>query len=111
MEAVCDRFDEDAFVALLAKLVGEAAHLQNGLAVAPVEDRAGRHVLDALQPHSLEAGGPLDVRHISYVDGRGNIVVTYAGQSSDCVSLVGMHLVRSLPSTLALNCLNHVRRS
>ena len=78
-------FDEPAFLELLGKLVGEAQHLQNGLALDATEDRAGRHVLDALAPFAEEAGGPLLVRHISYLPGRGNIVVTYPGQSEDCV--------------------------
>ena len=89
MDKLASSFDEDKFIALLAKLVGEARHLQNGLTVDPVEDRAGRHVLEALAPYSTEAGGPLLVRHISYKAGRGNIVVTYPGASTDCVSFVG----------------------
>jgi hypothetical protein len=50
-DAVADKFDADAFVTLLGQLVGESKHLQNGITLAPTEDRAGRFVLDALRPH------------------------------------------------------------
>jgi len=90
MEAV---WDGEAFVSLLSKLVGEARHLQNGAACVAVEDRAARHVLDALQPYSVEAGGPLVVRHVTYAEGRGNVLVELPGVSREVgVSLVGMHL-------------------
>ena len=39
MDAVAAAWDADAFVALLGKLVGEAKHLQNGVASTPTEDR------------------------------------------------------------------------
>lgn len=83
--ALLPDFDEPAFLELLGKLVGEGKHLQNGLALDATEDRAGRHVLEALAPFAEEAGGPLLVRHISYLPGRGNIVVTYPGSGEDCV--------------------------
>lgn len=134
-------FDDDAFVKLLGKLVGEARHLQNNPPdLVPVEDRgaggrpgptpkghstcrrpvtrsqgvttlaivavcrtlgpgassdltgsracgcllaihaAGRHVLEALEPYAVENGGPLRVKHVSYVEGRGNIIVEYPGE-------------------------------
>jgi hypothetical protein len=39
MDAVTTAWDEEAFVTLLGKLVGEAKHLQNGAATTPTEDR------------------------------------------------------------------------
>jgi hypothetical protein len=39
MDAVTAAWDEEAFVTLLGKLVGEAKHLQNGAASTPTEDR------------------------------------------------------------------------
>ncbi len=81
MEAVLAAWDDDAFVALLGKLVGEVKHLQNGAAATPTEDRgappaarteaqrprgthaaaaraAGRHVLEALKPHRRAPAAP-----------------------------------------------------
>ena len=93
MDAVADAWDEAAFVSLLGKLIGEARHLQNGASCVPTEDRAVAHVLEALSPHTKPNGGPLLVRHISYVEGRGNILVELPGESPECgCSLVGMHL-------------------
>eukprot|EP00197_Chlamydomonas_leiostraca_P004747 CAMPEP_0202867528 /NCGR_PEP_ID=MMETSP1391-20130828/9483_1 /ASSEMBLY_ACC=CAM_ASM_000867 /TAXON_ID=1034604 /ORGANISM="Chlamydomonas leiostraca, Strain SAG 11-49" /LENGTH=429 /DNA_ID=CAMNT_0049547581 /DNA_START=14 /DNA_END=1303 /DNA_ORIENTATION=- len=86
--------DEQHFVALLTKLVGEAKHLQNNPPEnIPVEDRAGRHVLDALAPFGEDNGGPLKIKHISYVEGRGNIIVEYPGEpGGGIISFVGCHL-------------------
>jgi len=39
MEAVRDGFNEDEFVALLEKLIGESKHLQNSAEHTPKEDR------------------------------------------------------------------------
>lgn len=56
---------------------------------------AARHVLDVLAPLSVEQGGPLVVRHISFVEGRGNVIVEYPGeQGGGCISFVGAHMVR-----------------
>ena len=30
-----------------------------------------------LKPHSIENGGPLKVEHVSFVEGRGNLMITY----------------------------------
>ncbi|KAK1326526.1 hypothetical protein QJS10_CPA01g02911 [Acorus calamus] len=64
----------ESYVSLLGKLIGEAKLVQNNPPeLVPEEDRVARHVLDVLLPHSTSTGGgPLIVRHVSYVDGRGN---------------------------------------
>lgn len=56
---------------------------------------AARHVLDILEPLSDEHGGPLRVQHVSFVEGRGNIIVTYPGTdpTAGVVSFVGAHMV------------------
>lgn len=41
---------------------------------------AARHVLDVLRPLSTEEGGPLLVQHVSFVEGRGNIIVEVSVQ-------------------------------
>jgi len=58
---------------------------------------AGRHVLDVLVPLSDEHGGPLHIQHISFVEGRGNIIVEYPGTdpAAGVVSFVGAHMVRT----------------
>lgn len=86
--------DEDKFVTLLGKLIGEAKHLQNNPPeLVPIEDRAGRHVLEILEPLSIDHGGPLKVEHVSFVEGRGNIIVEYPGEPhGGVISFVGCHL-------------------
>ncbi|CAI6008873.1 unnamed protein product [Closterium sp. NIES-65] len=88
------QLDEDRFVALLEKLINEARYLQNNPPeCVPKEDRAVRHVLDVLQPYSEEEGGPLYIQHVSYVEGRGNLVITYKGlHPSSVLSFVGCHM-------------------
>lgn len=57
---------------------------------------AVRHVLEVLEPLSVDQGGPLIVRHVSFVEGRGNIIVEYPGEpGGGCISFVGAHLVSS----------------
>lgn len=54
---------------------------------------AARHVLDVLNPLSQAEGGPLKVDHISFVEGRGNIMVEYPGtEAGSVMSFVGCHL-------------------
>lgn len=86
--------DDDRFVALLRKLIGEAEFVQNNPPdLVPEEDRVVRHVLEVLTPHSVQHGGPLLVQHVTYVPGRGNVVVEYPGaEPGRVVSFVGMHM-------------------
>ncbi|CAI7805916.1 unnamed protein product [Closterium sp. NIES-54] len=88
------QLDEDRFVSLLEKLINEARYLQNNPPeCVPKEDRAVRHVLDVLQPYSEEEGGPLHIQHVSYVEGRGNLIITYKGSHpSNVLSFVGCHM-------------------
>jgi acetylornithine deacetylase len=87
--------DRSSFVPLLAKLINESKHVQNNPPeLVPREDLVARHVLDALLPLSTSTGGgPLVVRHINYIEGRGNVIVEYPGSVPDrVVSFVGMHM-------------------
>lgn len=88
------QLNEDSFVEILGKLIGEAKHLQNNPPeFVPKEDRAARHVLEALEPYSEENGGPLRIQHISFLEGRGNIIVEYPGTDpSGIISFVGAHM-------------------
>ena len=44
--------------------------------------RAVKHLLDVLKPHSIENGGPLKVEHVSFVEGRGNLMITYTPEGA-----------------------------
>jgi acetylornithine deacetylase len=87
--------DHVSFVALLGKLIGEAARLQNDPPnLVPQEDLVAEHVVDALRPVSTDTGGgPLVVRKVSYAEGRSNVIVEYPGTvPGRVVSFVGMHM-------------------
>ncbi|GBG90733.1 hypothetical protein CBR_g51240 [Chara braunii] len=86
--------DGASFISLLGRLIGEARHLQNNPPEnIPKEDRVVRHVLDVLSPLSEENGGPLSVCHVTYVEGRGNLIIEYPGTDPErIVSFVGCHM-------------------
>eukprot|EP00191_Tetraselmis_sp_GSL018_P003339 CAMPEP_0177609198 /NCGR_PEP_ID=MMETSP0419_2-20121207/18933_1 /TAXON_ID=582737 /ORGANISM="Tetraselmis sp., Strain GSL018" /LENGTH=437 /DNA_ID=CAMNT_0019104051 /DNA_START=132 /DNA_END=1446 /DNA_ORIENTATION=- len=86
-------WDQSRYLSLLEKLIGETRHLQNNPPEQiPREDRAVRHILDVLEPWSTGKGGPLRIQHVSFVEGRGNLIVEYPGATDDCISVVGCHL-------------------
>ncbi|KAF8380691.1 hypothetical protein HHK36_028181 [Tetracentron sinense] len=87
--------DKDSFVSLLSKLIGEAKYVQNNPPdLIPEENRVAKHVLDVLLPYSTTTGGgPLIVNHVSYVQGRGNVIVEYPGNvPGKILSFVGCHM-------------------
>lgn len=87
--------DRASYVSLLAKLINESKHVQNDPpALVPQEDLVANHVLSALLPLSTSTGGgPLLVRHVHPVEGRGNVIVEYPGSvPGRVVSFVGMHM-------------------
>ena len=57
-----------------------------------LEDNASRHCIEMLTPYSQENGGPLKIEHITYVEGRGNLIITYPGKTDKTVGFVGSHL-------------------
>lgn len=82
-------------------------YLQNSPAqgLIPEEDRAVMHILATLEPYTQANGGKLKVEHVSFVKGRGNVIITYPGtsESGEVISFVGSHLGK----VLSLNCRNH----
>ena len=87
--------DKDSFVTLLSKLIGEAKYVQNNPPeLIPEEDRVVKHVLEALLPYSTTTGGgPLVINHVTYYQGRGNIIVEYPGSvPGNILSFVGCHM-------------------
>lgn len=56
---------------------------------------AARHVLEVLEPYNADnQGGSLIINHITFVEGRGNIIVEYPGTDPEAgvVSFVGCHM-------------------
>ena len=43
--------------------------------------RAVKHLLNVLNPYMKENGGMLKVEHLSYVEGRGNLMIEYENVS------------------------------
>jgi len=89
--------DDSRFLALLEKLISETKNLQNNPAqgLIPKEDLASNHVLEALKPYQKENGGVLEVERISFVEGRGNVIIKYpaaSGNDDRICSFVGSHL-------------------
>ena len=52
----------------------------------PQEDLAVKHVLKVLSPFDEKNGGPLKINHVTYIEGRGNLIVQYPG-TTDKVKL------------------------
>lgn len=98
--------NEERFLGLLGKLIGEVETLQdNPPDLIPREDNASKHVFDILRPHSTEAGGPIKMEHISFEEGRGNVILTYPGKTDNTIAFVGSHLdvVPATPETWERN--------
>jgi len=87
--------NEERFLKLLEKLIGETQHLQNNPSqgLIPEEDRVGDHVLEVLGPFSEANGGPLRIQRINFMDKRNNLIIEYPGTHPDrVVSFVGSHM-------------------
>lgn len=99
--------NEERFIGLLGKLIGEAEHVQNAPPdFIPREDAVGDHVMAALEPFTTANGGPLVVERVSFAEGRGNIIVKYPGTSDTAtVGFVGCHMdvVPANPETWDFN--------
>lgn len=70
----------------------------------PTEDKASDHVLKALEPYTVENGGPLIVERISFVKGRGNIIIKYPGKgdATHTIGFVGWCVPPCLPASRSL---------
>lgn len=88
------RLNEPRFLALLEKLIGESEFLQNSpqQGLIPKEDLAIKHIMDVLGPFSTEKGGPLVIEKVSFVEGRGNLIIKYPGTTDAVCSFVGSHM-------------------
>ena len=54
--------------------------------------RIAKIVMEELKPYTIENGGLLKVEHISYFEGRGNVIITYPGSTDKTVTLIGSHM-------------------
>jgi acetylornithine deacetylase len=63
--------NEERFMSLLEKLIGESEFLQNipPQGLRPCEDKASNHVLDVLSPFMVQNGGVLIVERVTFVEG------------------------------------------
>lgn len=86
--------DEEKFLDLLTKLIGESIHLQNNPpAYVPQEKKAAMHVVEVLEPYTLERGGPLKLELIEYKPDRANLIIQYNADCTDgIVTFIGSHL-------------------
>lgn len=87
--------NERRFLDLLTKLIGETEFLQNNPSggLIPKEDLASDHVMELIAPYATE-NGPLEMERITFVEGRGNLIIKYpsvTGGDKVC-SFVGSHL-------------------
>ena len=92
------KMNESRFLSLLDKLIGESINLQNSPAqgLIPQENLASNHVLEVLKPFTKEQGGVLLVERVEFVEGRGNVIITYPGTTDKIVSFVGSHLGKEI---------------
>lgn len=86
--------NEERFVTLLEKLIGEVEYLQNNPPkLIPEEDRVVNHLLPLLMPHSIENGGVLKIQHLAFVKNRGNLIISYRPPSAKgTLAFVGSHM-------------------
>jgi acetylornithine deacetylase len=92
-------FSAPKFIDLLRKLISETKNLQNAPPTYMAKETlAINHIMEVLHPYSSEAGGPLGIRVVEYVEGRGNVIVQYSSQIASpdsavpTIAFVGSHL-------------------
>ena len=52
-----------------------------------------QHLLAILKPYQKENGGVLNVEHVTFVEGRGNLILEYSPDGAEgTVAFVGSHL-------------------
>lgn len=85
--------EEKSFLGLLEKAISFSEKVQNNPPDhVPQEDLVADSVIEYLAPHSGD-NGPLEVRKVTYVEGRSNLIVKYRGtEEGKIVSFVGSHM-------------------
>jgi acetylornithine deacetylase len=106
--------NEGRFLGLLEKLIGESEFLQNSpqQGLNPKEDLAIEHIMTVLKPFLKENGGVLEVEKVTFVEGRGNLIIKYPGtHPTKICSFVGSHMdvVPATPETWERNPFKLIR--
>eukprot|EP00124_Ichthyophonus_hoferi_P002888 Ihof_evm2s220 gene=Ihof_evmTU2s220 len=89
--------DQEEYVALLSKMIGESRYVQNSPPqFVPEETRVARHVMKLLEEYT-QPKGPLIVELIEYHKNRGNLIIQYPATIGDAataptVGFVGSHM-------------------
>lgn len=80
--------NESRFIDLLTKLINECKYVQNSPSqgLIPQEDRISSHVMELLEPFTTKHGGILEVERVSFVEGRGNLIIKYPGTTKNVIS-------------------------
>jgi acetylornithine deacetylase len=87
------QINEARYLALLERMIGECAHLQNRPPeLIPQESRVADIVEEALKPYLKQNGGPLTLERVGFQPKRDNVIITYAGSGDKYVSFVGSHM-------------------
>ncbi|RHY21915.1 hypothetical protein DYB36_011619 [Aphanomyces astaci] len=88
--------NEDAYITLLRKIMTVSERVQNapGLGLIPQEDLVSDIVLEELKPYLKQQGGPIEAQRIAFKEGRGHLILKYAGTSKadETINLVGSHM-------------------
>ncbi|RHZ41933.1 hypothetical protein DYB26_004266 [Aphanomyces astaci] len=88
--------NDDAYITLLRKIMTVSERVQNapGLGLIPQEDLVSDIVLEELKPYLKQQGGPIEAQRIAFKEGRGHLILKYAGTSKadETINLVGSHM-------------------
>jgi acetylornithine deacetylase len=93
MDLTAWTLDDERFLHVLSGMMTHGERLQNSPlkdSPPPQEDLASDVVRQELEPFVRK--GKLRVERISYVEGRGNLILTYPGKTARTVAFVGAHL-------------------
>lgn len=65
-----------------------------GLGLIPQEDLVSDFVLEELKPYLKQNGGPIEAQRIGFKEGRGHLVLKYAGKTKpdETINIVGSHM-------------------
>ena len=86
--------DTEAYVELLRECISVSESVQNApaLGLIPQEDLVSDFILTALSPHLVENGGIIIAERVSFIEGRGNLILKIAGSGDKTLALVGSHM-------------------
>lgn len=91
------KLEQDEFVELLRKMIGHSEQVQNNPPeFTPTEDLVANEVVEYLKEWTKSESNPhgaLEVRKVTFVEGRPNVIIKYQGTDpKKVVSFVGSHM-------------------